>query len=105
LWHERASRVYLYAVAASLALTLLAAGLLAHLQVTLPAMLLELLTLPWTPLLWRLFAAIGGLDPYAAGNSWTGWSLTMLAAALSACVNAVVVGRMARSRRRRVAPR
>jgi hypothetical protein len=63
--------------------------------------LLMLLTLPWTPALWWVFTAAGGMDAYAAAYGWWGWTLTLLAAVVSATVNAVVLGWAARRARGR----
>jgi hypothetical protein len=102
---ERASRIYLAAVAVCLALTLLWTAIAGGPAVSFGAVLLELATLPWTPALWRLFAAVGGLDVRGAANGWTGWTLTVVAAVISAALDAALIGCAARAARRRVAAR
>lgn len=106
MFRERISRTYLYVVGAALALTLLDTAVLSHRQVSVTGVLLLLLTLPWTPLLWALFAAMGGLNTQTAAWGWSGWALTVLAAVVSAAVNAALLGYFARrAGRRRVAAR
>ena len=106
LYQERVSRAYLYVVGAALTLMLLDTAVLAHRQVSVTGVLLLLLTLPWTPLLWALFAAMGGLNTQTTAWSWSGWALTVLAAVVSAAVNAALLGHLARrAGRRRVAAR
>lgn len=102
LIRERVSRVYLCVVGAALVLVLLDTAVLSHRQLSLTGVLLLLLTLPWTPALWSLFAAMGGADRYTTAYGWWGWSLTVLAAVVSAAINAALLGWAARMRRRRV---
>jgi hypothetical protein len=102
---ERASRIYLGVVAAAVLLLLLQTALDRDPQVSFGGVLLELVTLPWTPLLWRLFAAVGGLGTRAAANGWTGWALTVAAAVVSASLDAALIGYGVRAARRRFAAR
>jgi hypothetical protein len=106
MYREQISRVYLCVVGAALVLMLLDTALLSHRSLSLTGVLLMLLTLPWTPLLWALFVAVGGLNAQATAPGWGGWSLTVLAALVSAAVNAALLGYLARrAGRRRVAAR
>jgi hypothetical protein len=105
LIRERVSRAYLYAVAAAVAALLLDTALVSHRQASMTGMLVVLLTLPWTPLLWTLFAGLGGMDTYVTAYGWSGWTLTVLAAAAGAAVNALLLGWAARLARRRVPAR
>jgi MFS family permease len=106
LYREQISRIYLCVVGAALVLTLLDAAVFSHRQSSVTGVLLLLVTLPWTPLLWALFAAMGGLDTQATAWGWSGWALTVLAAVVSAGVNALLLGYLARrAGRRRVAAR
>lgn len=99
---ERIPRVYLCVVGAALVLVLADSALFSHRQLSLTGVLLLLLTLPWTPVLWSLFAAMGGMDRYTTAYGWWGWSLTLLAAVVSAAINTALLGWAARARRRRV---
>jgi hypothetical protein len=105
LVRERVSRVYLCVVGAALVLVLLDSALLSHRRLSPTEVLLLLLTLPWTPLFLSLFAAVGGIDGYTTAYGWWGWSLTLVAAVVSAAVNALLLGWGARIRRRRVPAR
>ena len=106
LYREQASRVYLSLVGAALVLMLLDTALLSHRSLSLTGVLLMLLTLPWTPLLWALFVTMGGMNAQATAFGWVGWSLTVVAALVSAAVNAALIGYFARrAGRRRVAAR
>lgn len=105
LHRERVSRIYLCVVGAALALVLLDTALVSHRQVSVTGVLLVLLTVPWTPMLWMLFAAIGGMDTDVTVYGWWGWTLTVLAAVVSAAINAVLLGYAARLLRRRVPAR
>ncbi|WP_225846731.1 SCO4225 family membrane protein [Streptomyces sp. HPF1205] len=102
---ERVSRVYLCVVGAALVLVLLDSALFSQRRLSPTGVLLLLLTLPWTPPLWSVFAALGGMDKYTTAYGWWGWSLTLLAAVVSALVNATLLGWAARVRRRRVPAR
>ncbi len=101
LLRERISRIYLSVVGVALLLMLLDTALLSHRQVSFTGVLLLLVTLPWTPLLWALFAAVGGLDARTTAWGWTGWTLTVVAAVVSAAVNALLLGYLARRAGRR----
>lgn len=101
LYRERVSRGYLYVVGAALVLMLLDTAVFSHRNASLTAVLLVLLTLPWTPAFWALFAAIGGLDTRGTAFGWSGWALTVVAALVSAGLNAVLLGYAARYARRR----
>jgi len=101
LYRERVSRVYLAVVAASLALMLLDTAVFSHRGASFTGVLLVLLTLPWTPLLWALFVAVSGMDTQVTAYGWSGWALTVLAALVSATVNAALLGFAARYARRR----
>lgn len=103
LHRERASRIYLAVVAAAVLLMLLDTALLSHGGSSPAGVLLLLVTLPWTPLLFALFAAIGGTSAQALAYGWQGWTVTLVAAVVSALVNAVLLGWAARVRRRRTA--
>jgi hypothetical protein len=105
LHRERVSRGYLCAVAAAMALLLLDTALYSHLHASFSAMLLVLLTLPWTPMLWELFVTVGGMDTGVTAYGWSGWTLAVLAALVSATINAVLLGYAARLLRRRVPAR
>ena len=105
LVRERASRIYLVAVAVCLVLVLAQTAIDGGPEVSFSGVLLELVTLPWTPVLWRLFAAVGGLDVQAAAGGWTGWVLTVAAAMVSAVIDAALIGCAVRASRRRVAAR
>ncbi|SEG90003.1 hypothetical protein SAMN05216223_12153 [Actinacidiphila yanglinensis] len=98
---ERSSRIYLAAVAVCLVLTLVETAVAGDPAVSFPGVLLELATLPWTPVLWRLFVAAGGLDVQAAADGWSGWTLTLVAAAVSAALDALLIGWAVRTARRR----
>lgn len=101
LHRERVSRVYLCVVGASLALLLLDTAVFSHRDASVTGVLLVLLTLPWTPMLWALFASVGGMDTQVTAYGWSGWTLTVVAALVSAAVNAVLLGYAARFARRR----
>ncbi|MFJ5610202.1 SCO4225 family membrane protein [Streptomyces sp. NPDC093221] len=101
LHRERISRGYLYVVGAALALMLLDTAVFSHRNASLTAVLLVLLTLPWTPLIWALFAAVCGMDTRGTAFGWSGWTLTVVAALVSAALNAVLLGYAARYARRR----
>ncbi|SFF56866.1 hypothetical protein SAMN05216251_11985 [Actinacidiphila alni] len=101
LHRERVSRGYLYVVGAALALMLLDTAVFSHRNASLTAVLLVLLTLPWTPALWALFAAVGGMDTRGTAFGWSGWTLTVVAALVGAAINAVLLGYAARWSRRR----
>lgn len=101
LYRERVSRGYLYAVAASIVLLLLDTAVFSHRSASLTGMVVLILTLPWTPALWALFAAIGGMDTRTTAFGWSGWALTILAALVSAAINAFLLGYAARYARRR----
>ncbi|SEO52610.1 SCO4225 family membrane protein [Actinacidiphila rubida] len=105
LHRERVSRVYLAVVAAALALMLLDTALLSHSDASLTGVLLLLLTLPWTPLLFSVLVSAGGSGERFASFGWSGWTLTIVSALLSAALNAVLLGYAARLRRRRLAAR
>lgn len=105
LHRERVSRVYLGVVAAAVILVLLDTALISHRHLSFTGVLLMLLTVPWTPLLWSLFAAAGGMNSYATSYGWWGWTLSVLAAVVSAGINAVLLGIAARLLRRRVPAR
>ncbi|MBM9507449.1 SCO4225 family membrane protein [Actinacidiphila acididurans] len=102
LLRERVSRGYLWTVAIALALVLVDTAARSHLHLSPTEVVLMLLTLPWTPLLWSLFATLGGMNGGATAYGWWGWSLTVLAAVVSAVVNAGLLGWLARLRRRRI---
>ncbi|MFJ2958113.1 SCO4225 family membrane protein [Streptomyces sp. NPDC087270] len=102
---ERAARIYLGVVAVCLLLTLLQTAIAGGPALSFSGVLLELATLPWTPALWRLFAAVGGLDVSSAASGWTGWTLTVVAAIVAAALDAVLIGYGVRAARRRVAAR
>ncbi len=101
LYRERVSRIYLWAVGVVLLLVLLDSALFSHRTASPVGLLLIVLTLPWTPLLWSLFAAVGGMDTRTTAYGWSGWALALLAAVVSAAVNAVLLGYAARVLRRR----
>lgn len=101
LYRERVSRIYLRVVGAALVLVLLDSAVFSHRQASLTGVLLILLTVPWTPLLWSLFAAVGGMDTRTTAYGWSGWALTLVAAVVAAAVNAVLLGYAARAARRR----
>jgi hypothetical protein len=101
LYRERVSRGYLCVVGAALVLMLLDTAVFSHRNASLTAVLLVLLTLPWTPALWALFAAVGGLETRGTAFGWSGWTLTVVAALVSAALNAVLLGYAARYARRR----
>jgi hypothetical protein len=106
LYREQASRVYLSVVGAAFVLMLLDTVLLSHRSLSLTGVLLMLLTLPWTPLLWALFVAVGGMNAQATAFGWAGWSLTVVAALVSAGLNAALIGHLVRrAGRRRVEAR
>jgi len=105
LLRERASRVYLIVVAACLALLLLDTAVFSHRSLSLTGVLLILLTLPWTPLLYALFASVLGMDPQGVSVDWSGWTLAVVAALVSALINAALLRYAARVQRRRVAAR
>jgi uncharacterized integral membrane protein len=100
---ERVSRIYLAVVAAALLLMLLDTALVSHGGSSPAGVLLLLVTLPWTPLLFALFAALAGSSAQATAYGWQGWTLTLVAAVVSALVNAVLLGWAVRVRRRRAA--
>jgi hypothetical protein len=102
---ERVSRVYLAVVGAALVLMLLDTAVVSHGHASLAGVLLLLLTLPWTPLLFELMTAAGGTNQQVTAYGWSGWTITVVAALLSAGINAVLLGYAARLRRRRVAAR
>ncbi|MFD8078501.1 SCO4225 family membrane protein [Streptomyces sp. NPDC059718] len=101
VYRERVSRVYLCLVAAVLVLVLLDSAFVSHADATLSGVWLVLLTLPWMPMFWSLFDAIGGLGAADAAHGWGGWSAAVAAAVVSAVLNAVLSGLVARARRRR----
>jgi hypothetical protein len=101
LHRERLSRIYLAVVAAAVLLMLLDTAVLSHGGSSPAGVLLLLVTLPWTPMLFALFAAMSGSSAQATAYGWQGWTLTLVAAAVSALVNAVLLGWAARVRRRR----
>jgi len=92
-------------VAASLALLLLDTAVLSHRSLSLTGVLLILLTLPWTPMLYALFAAVLGMDPQGVAYDWSGWTLTVVAAVVSALINAVLLRYAVRLQRRRITAR
>lgn len=100
---ERVSRIYLLVVGAATVLLLLDTALVSHRHASPVAFLLLVVTLPWTPLLWSLAASAGGLDVRTTAFGWTGWTLTVAAAVVSAVINAVLLGYAARIARRRAA--
>lgn len=100
---ERISRIYLVVVGIATVLLLLDTALVSHRHASPTAFLLLLVTLPWTPLLWSLVASAGGLDLQSTAFGWSGWTLAVLAALVSALVNAVLLGYAARLSRRRAA--
>ncbi|MBY8882499.1 SCO4225 family membrane protein [Actinacidiphila acidipaludis] len=102
---ERVSRVYLGVVAAALALMLLDTALISHSHASLTGVLLLLLTLPWTPLLFSLFTTVSGTNDSFTAYGWSGWTITVIAAIVSAAINAALLGYAARLRRRRVPAR
>jgi hypothetical protein len=102
---ERVSRVYLAVVAASLVLLLLDTAVLSHRSLSLTGVLLILLTLPWTPMLYALFASVLGMDPQGVAYDWSGWTLTVVGALVSALINAVLLGYAVRLQRRRATAR
>lgn len=102
---ERAARIYLVVVAVCLLLMLLQTAVAGRPAVSFSGVLLELATLPWTPALWRLFAAAGGLDVQSAASGWTGWTLTVVAAVVAAALDAALIGYGVRVARRRVTAR
>lgn len=102
---ERVSRVYLAVVAGALVLMLLDTAVISHGNASLTGTLLLLLTLPWTPLLFTVLAPAAGSGERFTAYGWSGWTLTIVAALLSAALNAVLLGYAARFRRRRVAAR
>ncbi|MGW3245729.1 SCO4225 family membrane protein [Streptomyces sp. NPDC001070] len=63
-------------------------------------MWLVLLTLPWMPLLWSPFDAVGQA-PADTAHGWGGRSTSVAATLVSAVLNAVPLGPVARARRRR----
>ena len=98
---ERVSRIYLLVVGIATVLLLLDTALVSHRHASPVAFLLLVATLPWTPLLWSLAASAGGLDVRTAAFGWTGWALAVASALVSAVVNAVLLGYVARTARRR----
>lgn len=98
---ERVSRIYLGAVAAAAALMLLDSAALSRSSASFTGVLLLLLTLPWTPVLFAFFATLGGTTAQSTAYGWSGWTLTLVAAVVSALLNAVLLGWGARVRRRR----
>lgn len=102
---ERVSRVYLAVVGAAFALMLLDTAVISHGHASLTGVLLLLLTLPWTPLLFPVLASLSGTNEQVTAYGWSGWTITVVAALLSAAINAVLLGYAARLRRRRVAAR
>jgi hypothetical protein len=100
---ERASRIYLLVVGVATALLLLDTALVSHRHASPTAFLLLVVTLPWTPLLWSLAATAGGLDVQTTAFGWTGWTLAVASALVSALINAVLLGYGARIARRRAA--
>jgi hypothetical protein len=102
---ERVSRNYLIAVAVSLALLLVDTAVFSHRSLSITGVLLILLTLPWTPLLYALFASVFGMDPQGVSADWSGWTLTVAAAVVSALINAALLSYAARVQRRRVTAR
>jgi hypothetical protein len=102
---ERVSRNYLIAVAVSLALLLLDTAAFSHRSLSITGVLLILLTLPWTPLLYALFASLVGMNPQGVSATWSGWTLTVVAAVVSALINAALLGYAARVQRRRATTR
>ncbi|MFG1810768.1 SCO4225 family membrane protein [Streptomyces sp. NPDC049040] len=100
---ERLSRIYLAVVGVATALLLLDTALVSHRHASPTAFLLLVVTLPWTPLLWSLAASAGGLDLQETAFGWSGWTLAVVAALVSAVVNAVLLGYAARFTRRRAA--
>ncbi|CAG7619174.1 SCO4225 family membrane protein [Actinacidiphila bryophytorum] len=102
---ERVSRIYLLMVGVATALLLLDTALVSHRHASPVAFLLLVVTLPWTPLLWSLAASVGGLDVQTTAFGWTGWTLAVASALVSAVVNALLLGYAARiARRRKVTP-
>lgn len=105
LHREGVSRAYLAVVAASVALMLLDTAVLSHGHASFAGVLLLLVTLPWTPLLFSLFTSAAGMNEQVTAYHWSGWTLTLVAAVVSALINAALLGYAARLRRRRVAAR
>ena len=104
LHRELISRIYLSVVAGSLLLLLLDTAAYSHFHASLTGAWLVILTLPWTPMLWLLFVTVGGLDTEVTAYGWSGWTLTIVAALVSAAVNALLLGYAARIARRRRVP-
>jgi hypothetical protein len=98
---ERVSRIYLGVVAVALVLMLLDSAVLSSSGTSLTGVLLLLLTLPWTPALFALYAAVSGASAQSTAYGWSGWTVTLVAAVVSALLNAVLLGWAARVRRRR----
>jgi hypothetical protein len=101
VYRERLSRVYLCLVAAALVLVLIDTVFVSHADASLSGVWLVLLTLPWMPMFWSLFDAVGGQSPSDAAHGWGGWSTSVAAALVAAVLNAVLLGLVARARRRR----
>ena len=104
-YRERVSRGYLAVVAVSVVLMLLDTAVLSHGHASFAGMLLLILTLPWTPLLFALFTSAAGMNEEVTAYHWSGWTLTLVAALISALVNAALLGYAARVSRRRAATR
>ena len=102
---EHVSRIYLAVVAAALVLMLLDTVTISHSHASVTGLLLLLLTLPWTPLLFALFTTLAGTNDQVTAYGWSGWTITVVAAVVSAAINAFLLGYVARLRRRRAPAR
>ncbi|MFF3564814.1 SCO4225 family membrane protein [Streptomyces sp. NPDC002574] len=105
VYRERVSRVYLGLVTAAMVFLLVDTAFVSHEDATFSGVWLVLLTLPWMPMFWRLFAEAGGQEAANAAYGWGAWWTAVLAALLSAVLNAAVLGIIARARKRRPQPR
>jgi hypothetical protein len=99
--HERASRIYLCLVGATLLLLAIDTAFITHQDASLSAIWLVLVTLPWTPLLWALFDAFDGATSGAAAYGWGVYAFGVGTALVSALLNAALLGIAVRAVRRR----
>jgi hypothetical protein len=102
---ERISRAYMCLVAAALALVLIDTAFITHQDALYGGLWLVLITLPWTPMLWSLFDAIGGAGTPGTVYGWGGWVMAVIASLVSALVNAGLLALAARFWRRSPRPR
>jgi hypothetical protein len=104
IYAERISQAYMCLVAAALVLVLIDTAFITHQDAMYSGFLLVLLTLPWTPMLWSLFGAIGGTDTLGTVYGWSGWAMAVTASLASALVNGGLLGLAARLWRRNARP-